>query len=81
MSRRKGELGHILGLREYTKHQRIHRCDEIKDFILDTTIKENKEVVASREPTLQLPNSGKLKPDLVIKNPGQGLRGRCYNPP
>jgi hypothetical protein len=34
---------------------------------LETTIKQNKEAVASREPTLQLPDGGKLKPDLVIK--------------
>jgi hypothetical protein len=38
-------LGHILGMCLYTKKQRIHWHDEIKDFILDLTIKHNKETV------------------------------------
>jgi hypothetical protein len=63
----KETLGHILGLYVYTKQQRIYRHDQIKDLILVTTLKKNKDAVASRESTLQVPDGGRLKLDLVIK--------------
>jgi ribosomal protein L37E len=61
-------LGHILCQCTYTKAQRIRRHDEIKDLILDKVNKTVADATIPREPTIELPNGGKLKPDMVIKN-------------
>jgi hypothetical protein len=61
-------LGHILGNCTFTKPQRIRRHDQIKDLILDKVSKSVAEATITREPTIELPNGGKLKPDVVIKN-------------
>jgi hypothetical protein len=61
-------LGHILGPCTSTKSQRIRRHDEIKDLILDKVNKTVADATITRKPTIELPNGGKLKPDMVIKN-------------
>jgi hypothetical protein len=61
-------LGHILGQCTYTKKERIERHDTIKDFILQRIIDSDKASAVTREPTLNSPEEGILKPDLVVKN-------------
>jgi predicted nuclease of restriction endonuclease-like RecB superfamily len=61
-------LGHILRQCTSTKSQRIRRHDEIKDLILDKVNITVADATITREPTIELPNGGKLKPDMVIKN-------------
>jgi hypothetical protein len=61
-------LGHILGQSIATKNERIKRHDDIKDYLLNRPIEENKEAVVTREPTLRSSEEGVLKPDMVIKN-------------
>jgi hypothetical protein len=61
-------LGHILGQCSSTKVERIARHDEVKDLILNKIIEKDSNAIVTREPTLQSPEGGALKPDLVIQN-------------
>jgi hypothetical protein len=51
-----------------TKEERIARHNEIKDFVLQRIVENDKEAVVTREPALLSPDRGTLKPDLVVKN-------------
>jgi hypothetical protein len=61
-------LGHIIGQCASTKKERIERHDEIKDYILNRIVENDKEAAVTREPTLLSPEGRALKPDLVVKN-------------
>jgi hypothetical protein len=64
----KETLDHILGQCTYTKKERIERHDMVKDHILQCIVDKDKERAVTREPTINSPEGGILKPDLVIKN-------------
>jgi hypothetical protein len=64
----KETLGHILGLRVYTKAQRIRRHSEIRNLVLDIVGKRDNHAVVSRKPVIRSPSGENLKPDLVIKS-------------
>jgi hypothetical protein len=61
-------LGHIIGQCASTKKERIERHDEIKDYILNRIVENDKEAAVTREPTLLSPEGRALQPDLVVKN-------------
>jgi hypothetical protein len=60
-------LAHVLGQCIHTKKQRIHRHDEIRDFVSQKLAKSPRNYKVIEEAAIKTP-SGTLKPDLVVIN-------------
>jgi hypothetical protein len=65
-------LAHVLGQCLYTKTQRIHRHDEIRNFISKKLVTTSQNFEVIEEAAITTP-SGTLKPDLVAINRGRVL--------
>ena len=65
-------LAHILGHCTYTKAQRIHRHDEIRNFISKKLATGSKDSQIFEEAAVVTP-SDTLKKDLVVINRGRAL--------
>lgn len=61
-------LAHILGQCLINKAERIRRHDEIKDLVMNETMKRDPEATVTKEATIQSPSGGNLKPDLIVRN-------------
>lgn len=65
-------LGHVIGLCTFTKPQRMHRHDEILEFVMKEVAEGDPAMMISKEPSITA--EGKLyKPDLVLRNREQVL--------
>jgi hypothetical protein len=65
-------LAHVLGQCLYTKTQRIHRHDEIRNFISKKLATKPQDFQVIEEAAVST-SSGTLKPDLVVINRGRVL--------
>lgn len=66
-------LGHIVGQCIYTKGLIIKRHNEVCNFISNTVQHKQPNAIITKEPIINCPGVGNLKPDLIIHNQNQAF--------